>query len=377
MFGRRCVDQTALLFLSCALAGCSVFEAPTPFDGGGAMPQDAGQDSGGDQPADADVDAVVQMEDAGSLPAGNDGGSASVDASITDSAVDAGEDAAVVMIPKRPMLAKCGFAAPITTGSLTYAGLNEVSGLAVSRKNARVIWMIEDSGNGAQVHAMNDQGTLVASYSVSGNAVDYEDIAIGPGPVAGESYLYIADIGDNNGIRANIAVYRAPEPTVAWDQTFATGALSMVEPFPMQYASGHYNAEALMVDTNQDIYLVTKDGFTRPNTLYRLSAPQMPATLRTLEAVGALFGGTGTDVAITGGDMSADGQQIIVRTLRSATYWQRAPGASVADTMLTGTPCDAELATEDKGESISFSSDGYYTISEGVSEPLHFVKFTP
>jgi hypothetical protein len=75
--------------------------------------------------------------------------------------------------------------------------------------------------------------------------------------------------------------------------------------------------------------------------------------------------------------MSADGKRIIVRSLHAATHYTRVDGVSVADTILTGAACDAELAQENKGESISFSASGYYTVSEGTSVPLNFVAFNP
>ena len=45
-------------------------------------------------------------------------------------------------------------------------------------------------------------------------AVDWEDIAAGPGPVSGVAYLYLADIGDNAKARTSVQVYRVREPLV-------------------------------------------------------------------------------------------------------------------------------------------------------------------
>jgi len=39
-------------------------------------------------------------------------------------------------------------------------------------------------------------------------------MAAGPGPERGKSYLYLGDIGDNNEARAEIVVYRVPEPAL-------------------------------------------------------------------------------------------------------------------------------------------------------------------
>jgi hypothetical protein len=344
---------------------------PQPVvDTGVALPHDAGDDAGIDAAQtgasdaalhDAQVDAQVPPADTGVVDSG------AADAAIVD--------AAVVVIPKRPTLPKCGFKAPVATGMVMEEGLNEISGIAVSRKNARVIWVVEDSGNGGQVHAINDAGKLLATYSIGGAAIDMEDLSVGPGP-GGAQYLYIADTGDNTGTRATAVIYRAPEPDVAFDQAPITAALPMLDPLPFKYPDGSYNAEALIVDpATQDLYIITKDGFAKPNTLYRLSAPHAPATVRTVERVGATYGGPGTDLAVSAADISADGLHIMVRSLRAATHYTRVAGVSIADTIEKGTACDAELAVEDKGESISFSATGYFSISEGTKVPLHFVSF--
>jgi hypothetical protein len=44
---------------------------------------------------------------------------------------------------------------------------------------------------------------------------DCEDIAVGPGPVKGKSYVYDGDIGDNDSKRKYITVYRIEEKK-AW-----------------------------------------------------------------------------------------------------------------------------------------------------------------
>ena len=41
---------------------------------------------------------------------------------------------------------------------------------------------------------------------------DWEDIAVGPGPEPGVSYVYIGDIGDNLRLRSTISLLRFPEP---------------------------------------------------------------------------------------------------------------------------------------------------------------------
>jgi hypothetical protein len=344
--------SVALLALS--LQACVVFEEPivTNDPDAGMRERDSGP-----APRDAGArDAFVPPDDDAGPPPPVDGG---------------------IEIPRRPALEACGFETPEAIATVAEPALDEVSGLAASRDNARIVWMIEDSGSAAVVHAVNDLGVRVATYRVGGTALDYEDLAIGPGPDSGVDYLYVADIGDNDGSRETITIYRAPEPVVAWDQEYVTTALERVDPIPMQYPEGERdNSEAVFVDPDtQDIYLVTKNGFSRPNTVFRLAAPHTPAIARTMERLGGVYAGVGIDIAITSAAISFDGRRIVFRALHSANYWTRPEGMSIADTIFGTDPCDAPLADEPKGESIGFGAGGYYTFSEGASQPLYFVPF--
>src|SRR5437867_2032775 len=88
------------------------------------------------------------------------------------------------------------FAGGVSQGTVAVAGLNEASGLVASRNNANVLWTHNDSGDSARVFALDTQGRKLGIYTLPGAAnVDYEDIAIGPGPVTNVQYLYVGDIG--------------------------------------------------------------------------------------------------------------------------------------------------------------------------------------
>src|SRR5262249_40948692 len=78
------------------------------------------------------------------------------------------------------------FAAPVTQGSVDAGSLRQASGIALSHDNPGVLWTHNDAGDGPRIFALNTQGQLLGTYSLPGaDAVDYEDIAIGPGPVPG------------------------------------------------------------------------------------------------------------------------------------------------------------------------------------------------
>ena len=91
--------------------------------------------------------------------------------------------------------------------------IKETSGIAASRRVDNVWWVHNDSGDSARVFAINTSGQTLGEYALSGaSAIDWEDIAAGPGPTAGVSYLYVGDIGDNDQKRRDLVIYRIPEP---------------------------------------------------------------------------------------------------------------------------------------------------------------------
>jgi hypothetical protein len=95
--------------------------------------------------------------------------------------------------------AAAGAMTGMVAGTINSAALTEVSGLAVCRNNPHVLWLHNDSGDRARIFAVNTAGRLPGIYTLPGvTAIDCEDIAIGPGPGKGTSYIYVGDIGDND-----------------------------------------------------------------------------------------------------------------------------------------------------------------------------------
>ena len=95
------------------------------------------------------------------------------------------------------------------TNNLVRTDLLEISGVAASRINAGILYIHNDSGNPNQIYLTDatgaDKGTL--TLTPVGNR-DWEDIAVGPGPVTGKNYVYVADIGDNDSKYSSVFVYR-------------------------------------------------------------------------------------------------------------------------------------------------------------------------
>ena len=107
----------------------------------------------------------------------------------------------------------CGkFGPPSVSGNLQQSKLKESSGLALSRKNPGVFFSHNDSGGKPRVFAFDAKGKGLGTFILDGATnVDWEDIAAAPCP-DGSPCLYVADVGDNNFQRREIAIYRFKEP---------------------------------------------------------------------------------------------------------------------------------------------------------------------
>ena len=206
--------------------------------------------------------------------------------------------------------------------------------------------------------------------------------------------ILLADIGDNARVRDSITVFRFSEPDPA-----VVGEVTDVERLEFVYPDGPHNAEVLLVDDVAGrVVIVTKEqgrgtdgtpndfGDTLPSLVFEGSfdghgagpVELVPAGLIDTPRLERLAMASGSHPATllgfggvpTGGDVSADGALIALRTYETVWLWPREPGRSVAEA-LAGEPCEVTVAPEAQGEAIAFVGGGLVTLGEGVNQPLH------
>lgn len=281
---------------------------------------------------------------------------------------------------QQPAVSCPSASAPRQVGKLADAELVEASGLVASLKYPGLLYSHNDSGGRARVYALNEAGELIARIDYSGaRAQDWEDVAIGPGPVAQVSYIYVGDIGDNARSRSEVRVLRCPEPELdasARGQSITT----TYQTIRLRYPDGAHNAEALAVDpVSSDLYILTKED-NGASGLYVARAPQSTSSTTVLERSSGLNFGraplSGSPL-VTGTDIANDGSAVIVRTYTSAFLWTRASGFTISGA-LAQSPCAMPVANEPQGEAIAFSVDrrAFYTVSEGANAPVYRTDLT-
>jgi hypothetical protein len=256
--------------------------------------------------------------------------------------------------------------------------IDESSGLAASRRNPDIFWTHNDSGDDPLLFAIDRQGRTRGVWRIAGaKARDWEDIAVGPGPESGRTYVYIGDIGNNKYSREQLVIYRFPEPVVETGSERSSRKSPLnteaAEAIRLAYPDGNHDAEALMVHPQSgDIYIATKT--TEPYTVvYKLNGAASYVDVNTLTRVGQvripnLFG-----ALITGADISPDGRRVIFCDYTRA-YELRIPDneASGFDTIWSQAVVSVPLGKREQGEAVCYRLDGAAILatSEGRHTPL-------
>ena len=251
------------------------------------------------------------------------------------------------------------FRQPEAIGELADPTLAETSGLAASRNNMGCFWTEEDSGNPNQIQLLRRDGKVIARFIIDGaENRDWEDMAVGPGPVAGQAYVYVADIGDNKLRYPEKVVYRFPEPVLNLATTPYTATITKAEALRFTLPDGAKNAEAFLIDpTSLDLYILSKEAYS---TLYRATYPQSTTQATVMHHLVTIPFDRVTSAAI-----SPDGREVLIRTYGQLFYFARQIGESINNT-LKRTPKRWPLANENQGEAVAWATDSsaYYTTSE-------------
>lgn len=200
--------------------------------------------------------------------------------------------------------------------------IGESSGVVVSRKYPGRIWTMNDSGGDPVLFLTDPAGTSLGAFLVPGAANrDWE--ALGRGTCGRDQCLYIGDTGDNGERRSTIRLYRVPEPapTDPPRDASAPRAASL----EVEYPDGSHDVEALYVEPDGSVVLVTK-GRSGGVKTYRVRASSWSAgTVARAERLDSLpirpnlpTGHLVTDAAI-----SSDGERVVIRTYRELWFFRR------------------------------------------------------
>lgn len=258
-------------------------------------------------------------------------------------------------------------------GVLTDPFLVEQSGLAGSAGAAGVFWSHNDSGNPAQLFAMDSTGASRGRWSVAGATNnDWEAIAVGPCSTG--ACVYVADVGDNEKRRNTVSIWRVPEPALPSSPERANGSASELSTadatrIRIRYPDGAHDVEAMWVSPDTSIWLLTKRphrnaaGEFRRALLFRVPPSavhdSLPAVAQLVDSLPIVPLGDDSETWVTDASFSAqgpDGARVAVRTYQevvvlSADAFTGRPDSVVARCSLRG-------LGERRGEAVAWMANG-------------------
>jgi hypothetical protein len=258
-------------------------------------------------------------------------------------------------------------------GTAKSFNMYEVSGVAASFAYPGSVWVHEDSQKENVIALLNASAQRTATLRLTGIPnLDWEDIAVAPGPKPGIKYIYLAEIGDNLEIFPFHFIYRFPEPVLIPKAPPPTTEIkNSIDRIQFIYPDGKKNAEAFLIDPQTlDLYIFAKGGST---VVYVAPYPQPVNQLVTLKKVGILPLSQVTSAAI-----SPDGREVLIKTYDDIFYWKKT-GSETFLQLLQTLPLRVPYTREPQGEAVGWATDGsgYFTISElaaGVEPVLYFYK---
>lgn len=233
----------------------------------------------------------------------------------------------------------------IQVGTIDPVGLRECSGVAPVRGRTNLFWMHSD-GRRPVLYLVGRDGRDGRQYVIENVELeDWEDLASDY-----QGHLYVADIGNNEAQRHQLAVHQIPEP----DLSRAEHALRAQQSWRLAFPGAAFDCESLFVHAGYG-YVISKVFNDAAAELYRF--PLKPADKPVvLERVGAL----NITSPVTGADLSPDGRWLGVTAKNGVYVFEVSgrPAASVGQTPLFARFKDRHI------EGICYTPEGWLVTAE-------------
>ncbi len=281
-------------------------------------------------------------------------------------------------------LAPGAFGNAVFRGYLEDPVLDEVSGLAASRRDEGLLWAVNDSGGEPRLYAIGHDGRSRGSARIEGvKNRDWEGLV--SIEYDGKAYLVAGEIGDNFGARDEIFFFGVEEPELAGEKFPEDLSIPLVFRVRAHYEDGARDAEAFDFDPENRRFLVLSKRIDPPQ-IYEIplasllgeqssearrvgSIERIPApTSREIEENGYRGRLLSQPTAL---DLASDGNRAVILTYGDAYEFVRKPGEPWEET-LGRTPRRISLPPFDQSEAAALDpTDGaLWVTSERLPSPL-------
>lgn len=274
-------------------------------------------------------------------------------------------------------------------GLITSHDLEEISGLAASHAHQGALWVVEDSGNGALLHALSPRGRVLARYKIEGAGNrDWEDLA--SFSLDGKHYLLVADTGDNGGQRKDFALHIFEEPKTLENG----GTLLPAWTIRARWPDGPRDCEAVVVDAAAGKVLLISKKRTPPDlfalSLARPSAGKPGRAWQEARRIGRLNGvpEAGEDLQrsdprlaslfpqVTAADLSPDGLTLAVLTYGNVLFYRRRAGEAWGQAVARP-PQVHDVPLIPQAEALAWTAQGGGLYATGEFKPAPIFYLSP
>ncbi|MET1037052.1 MAG: hypothetical protein ABW075_02185, partial [Aeromicrobium sp.] len=236
----------------------------------------------------------------------------------------------IVVIGALTREAKGAEASPEVVSHLTDERIDESSGLVVSPDDGDLAYTVNDSGSEPVVYAVEiSSGATVGTARLDADPSDVESLSIDR-----DGTLWIADTGDNDRTRTDVALYSIP--------SFGRGDQGTVRTsrFPLTYPNGSRDVEALAINPLTDEKFLLTKGLLG-GEVYEVPDDLVAGEPNDVTALDPSVPGIITDAAFT-----VDGKHVIARDYSRAHLLDAGTWETVSSTDLPPVEQGETLATE-------------------------------
>ncbi|MEJ2236819.1 MAG: hypothetical protein P8X82_00845 [Gemmatimonadales bacterium] len=240
---------------------------------------------------------------------------------------------------------------PVVKSAFLFA-MTAANATAVASQSSRAASF---SGDDPIVYAIDLAGRDHGSFRLEGTrAVDWEDIALSrcPARVGPGDCLYIADTGDNEERRQSVAIYVVREPNPAEFPASGTAVANVAHVIKVRYLEGPQDVEALGVDRDGTLLLITKGG-NHSSNVYWVQPSADGGTIAALASESLpIEQHQRLDRMVTAAAISPDGSLLAVRTYTELFFFRiHTDGSRLLHQL--GPPCWIGMQ-QIQGESVDF-----------------------
>ncbi|MBF4465498.1 hypothetical protein [Flavobacterium sp. LC2016-12] len=237
--------------------------------------------------------------------------------------------------------------------------LKEVSGITYFPEK-KLIYTLEDSGNKNAIYAINSDGKLDKTITIS-NAknVDWEDITKDK-----SGNIYIGDFGNNDNERKDLCIYKVNKNQLNKDQASAEYKVSFSYPeqteFPPKKKEMFYDVEGFFEYQN-NFYLFTKNrskGFEGTAFIYKIA--NKPGTQKATKIGEFKTCNNYNHCVLTSATISPDGKKVVLLSHDKIVLFKGFKG----DLFHKGTQTEIKLNHFSQKEAIVFKDNNTLLIAD-------------